>query len=137
MTSQTRSTVSRIATLRKQAGTWLWRFVFYPMTTCMHALMLAVALPVLAVWLALDFLPKRRGSSPSTSRTPQHPRQGTPARKLPILLHERGKFFAINPDGSKVEIDPLLFSEHFRQCSAALAAAMVYEKTKIAVDENR
>lgn len=100
MTSQTPLTASRIATLRKQVGTLLWRFGCYPMIICMHAAMLAVALPVLAVWLALDFLPKRRGSSRSTSPSPH-------LRRLAIPLREGGKIWALNPDGSRVELSHL------------------------------
>jgi len=107
---------------------WLW--IYWSAAMLFRATALALAIPVLAVYLIPDFLPKF-GSSRLTSRTPQHHKRGTPARKLPILLHEKGGFFAIQPDGSKVEIDPLLFSEHFRQCSGALAAAMVYEKSRI------
>jgi hypothetical protein len=128
MTSRQHWTASRIATWKSRAATWLSRFVFYPLTTCLHVATLVPVLLVLVPWLALDFLPKR-GLKQSTS-PPQ------PMRKLPILLHEKGAFFAINPDGSKVEIDPLLFSEHFRQCSSALAAAMVYEKTRVRLDES-
>lgn len=123
-------TVSQTDTWKRRGKTFITRCVFWPMIFIVSAAWYLLVMLVLLPWLCLDFLPKF-GSSRSTSRTPAPHKQGTPARKLPILLHEKGAFFAIQPDGSKVEIDPLLFSEHFRQCSGALAAAMVYEKSRI------
>jgi len=130
-------TVSQTDTWKRQGRTFTTHCVYSPMIFIVSAVWYLLVMLVLLPWLALDWLPKRRAPSRSTSPSPQRRKHETPARKLPILLHEKGGFFAIQPDGSKVEIDPLLFSEHFRQCSSALAAAMVYEKTKIAVDENR
>lgn len=121
-------TASVIATWKKRAGTTLTRIVFLPLISIVHAVWLVGVLCVLLPWLSLDFLPKRR-SKQLTSQPPNR-------RKLPILLHERGTFFAINPDGQKVEIEPLLFAAHFQDCAKALAASMVYEKTKIKLDES-
>lgn len=130
MTSQTPLTVSRIATLRKQAGTLLWRFVFSPMITCMHAAMLAVVLLVLLPWLALDFLPSRRGSSRSTSPSPQR-------RKLPIPIREGSDIFAIMDDGSKVALDALEAKVQAQAWFEVVSGGYVFEKTKITIDESR
>lgn len=127
MTSQTPLTVSRIATLRKQAGTLLWRFVFSHMITCMHAAMLAVVMLVLLPWLALDFLPSRRDRSRSTFPSP-------PRRKLPIPIREGSDIFVLNPDGSKVALDALEAKLQAQAWFEVVSGGYVFERTRLPAD---
>lgn len=129
MTSQTLSTVSRIATLRKRAGTLLWRFVFSPMITCMHAAMLAVVLLVLLPWLALDFLPRRRDRSRSMCPSP-------PRRKREIPIRNGSDIFVIKQDGTKEPVDALEAATIAKMWADVTTGAFVYEKTRVRLDES-
>lgn len=119
----TRSIASGTATWKKRATTFLWRFVFSPLITCMHAAMLAMVLLVLVPWLALDYLPKRR-SKPLTSR-PQR------RRKLPHLYREGSKVFWEMPDGEIIPLEPLQASLALQEAAEVVGGALTYELTKI------
>lgn len=118
---------SRMMSYFSQAGIATWLSIYWCAAMLFRATALVLAIPVLAVYLIPDFLPKF-GSSRSTSRTPQHPKQGTPARKLPIPLREGSDIFVLNPDGSKVALDALEAKVQAQAWFEVVSGAMVYAK---------
>jgi hypothetical protein len=115
------SYISRAAT-----STWLWICSFAAML--LHVTALVLAIPVLAVWLFLDVLP-RRGPIPLTS-TPRI------RHKLPRLYRDGSDVFMWMPDGTTIPLEPLEVSILVENISSVAAGAFVYEKTRIKLDEN-
>jgi hypothetical protein len=110
------SYISRAAT-----STWLWICSFAAML--LHVIALALAIPVLAVWLLPDALP-RRGQTQLTY--PPLVR-----RKLPRLYRDGSDVFLWMPDGTTVPLEPLEVSILVENISSVAAGAYVYEKTKL------
>lgn len=106
---------------RAATSTWLW--IYWCAAMLFRATVLALAIPVLAVYLIPDFLPKL-GSSRSTSPSPQR-------RKLPIPIREGSDIFVLNPDGSKVALDALEAKVQAEAWSNVVMGAYVFEKTKL------
>jgi hypothetical protein len=119
-------TASRIATLKKRAGTYTTRYVFSPMISIVSAVWLVLVICVVVLWCALDFIPKRR-SKPLTS-------QAQFRRKLQIPLREGGDIFVLNPDGTKVALEPLEAKLQAEAWFQVVAGGFVFEKTRIKLD---
>jgi hypothetical protein len=119
----TRLTASGTATWKKRATTFLWRFVFSPLITCMHAAMLAMVLLVLVPWLALDYLPKRR-SKPLTSQIQNRHRR-------PHLRRDGSSVFWEMPNGEIIPLEGIEASLALQEAAEVVGGALTYELTKI------
>jgi hypothetical protein len=124
-------TASRIATLKKRAGTYTTRYVFSPMISIVSAVWLVLVICVVVLWCALDFIPKRR-SKPLTSPAPQPPKH--PYYNRPHFIQEGSTVSIEMPDGQIIALEPLSASLMVKEGVECLAAAYVYEKTRIKTD---
>jgi hypothetical protein len=88
---------------------------------------LAVLLGLL-LYVSRDFFPKRK-SKPLTS--PAHR-----LRKLPRIYREGSDIFAEMPDGSKIALEPLEVKLYAMDCFEVICAGLVWEKTRIKLDES-
>jgi hypothetical protein len=104
---------------------WLWICWFGVMLFLVCASLLVS--PALAVWFSLDFIPKNRESKPLTSPTPFR-------RKLQIPLREGSQIFVLNPDGTKVALEPLEAKLQAEAWFQVVAGGFVFEKTRIKLD---
>jgi len=123
-------TVSRTDTWKRRGKTSITLCVFSPMIFIVSAVWYLLVMLVLLPWLALDYLPSRRGRSHLTS--PKNP-----PRKLPIPIREGSDIFVLNPDGSKVALDALEAKVQAQAWFEVVSGGYVYEKTKITIDESR
>jgi hypothetical protein len=108
--------LKQAATRAGQCGSWL-------LISTVSVGWFLMALLVLLPWLALDFLPSRK-SKPLTSQAPFR-------RKLQIPLREGGDIFVLNPDGTKVALEPLEAKLQAEAWFQVVAGGFVYEKTKL------
>jgi hypothetical protein len=112
--------LKQAATRAGQCGSWL-------LISTVSVGWFLMALLVLLPWLALDFLPSRKGSKPLTSPT-------RPPRKLPRLYRDGSDVFLWMPDGTTVPLEPLEVSILVENISSVASGAYVYEKTRIKLD---
>lgn len=124
-------TVSQTDTWKRLGKTFITHCVFSPMIFIVSAAWYLLVMLVLLPWLALDWLPKRRAPSRSTSPSPQPRRLAIPVRKLPIPVRDGSDIFAIMDDGSRIPVTPLAASTHAKAWLEVVSGAMVYEKTKL------
>lgn len=114
-----RLTAAASWTKRKAIRTLLfcWQCVSYIFSLGFYLL----AMCGFVLWLAMDFLPKKKSMS-----TPE-PRR----RKLPIPIREGGKVYAILPDDSRVEIEILTAASHARAWTECVTGVAVWEQTRV------
>lgn len=84
----------------------------------------ALACFVLALILAPEVMTIRRRQSKTPAPDPR-------TRPAGIPIHDRGKFYLIQADGSRREVTPLFMSSQLKAYAECIGAAMVYEKTKL------
>lgn len=108
-----------------QVATTIWLWTCWLGVTLFLVCAFLLVTPGLAVWFALDFLPKRK-SKPLTS-----PAQ--PLRKLPRLYRPRcsGDIFAEFPDGTVIQLEPMEVKLYAMDCFEVIASALVWEQTKL------
>jgi hypothetical protein len=102
-----------------RAATTIWHWTCWLGVTLFLVFASLLVTPVLAVWLALGFFPKRK-SKPLTSPAPHR-------RLLQIPLREGSDIFVLNPDGAKVPVSRLEAVTQARAWNDACFGAFVYE----------
>lgn len=99
----------------------------------MRRVMISMCSAFSAVWVffvcALILLPDIVTFRRRQSKTPA-PGPNTRRLQMPIYDH-KGRIFVINPDGSKVEIEPLMAANHARAWLDVVAAVYVWHETKL------
>jgi hypothetical protein len=110
---------------------WLWICWFGVMLFLVCASLLVS--PALAVWFSLDFIPKRR-SKPLTSQAPQPPKPRHPYHNRPHFVQEGSTVSIEMPDGQVIALEPLSASLMVKEGVECLAAAYVFEQTRIKTD---
>jgi hypothetical protein len=108
---------------------WLWICWLGVMLFLVCASLLVS--PALAVWFSLDFIPKRR-SKPLTFQAPQPPKH--PYYNRPHFIQDGSTVSIEMPDGQIIALEPLSASLMVKEGVECLAAAYVFEKTRIKLD---
>lgn len=106
-----------------RAGTLIWHWIYWCAAMLFRAIVFPLVLFGLALYLLPDLFP-RRGSRRLTAQ-PQN------LRKLQRPLRDGSDIFVLNPDGTKVAVEPLEASNQARAWLDVVSGAMVYEKTKL------
>jgi len=109
-----------------RVATTIWHWICWSAATLFRAIALVVGILVLAVFIAPDFLPKRR-SKQLTSPTPN-------PRRLPRPIREGSDIFVLNPDGTKVALEPLEAKLQAEAWFQVVAGGFVFEKTRVKLD---
>lgn len=111
-----------------QAATVTWQWICWCGVTLFLVSGFLLVSPVLAVWLALDFIPKRKPRPLKTSK-PQTP-------KLPHLYRPRGSsdIFAEFSDGTVIQLEPMQAMLYAEACFRAVAGGYVHEMTRLRGD---
>jgi hypothetical protein len=113
------------ATWLRQAATRAGQCASWLLISIVTAGWFLLVLLVLLPWLALDFLPSRK-----SKQLTSHPR-----RKLPLPIREGSDIFVINPDGTKVALEPLEAKLQAEAWFQVVSGAFVFEKTRIKLDD--
>jgi hypothetical protein len=116
--------LKQAATRAGQCGSWLLICI---VSVGWYLLVLLVLLP----WLALDFLPSRK-SKPSISPTPNPPKH--PYHNRPHFVQDGSTVSIEMPDGQIIALEPLSASLMVKEGVECLAAAYVFERTRIKTD---
>jgi hypothetical protein len=131
-------TDNRNLSLRKLTGSWLkraamagLRFAFLLLSGLWSATWYLLVFAGLLLWLSLDLLPSRK-SKPSTSPAPQPPKH--PYYNRPHFIQEGSTVSIEMPDGQIIALEPLSASLMVKEGVECLAAAYVFEKTRIKLD---
>lgn len=106
-----------------RAAITIWHWTCWCVVTLLLVFASLLVTPVLAVWYALGSTPKRE-SKPLTSPKPF-------LRKLPIPEREGSDIYVVNPDGSRIRLEPLEAKLQAEAWSEVIFGAFVYEKTKL------
>jgi len=109
-----------------QAATTTWHWICWFGVTLFLVCASLLVTPVLVVWFARDFLPKRR-SKPLTSR-PQN------LRRLPHLRRDGSNVFWEMPDGAVIHLEGMESSQVLQEVAEVVGGALTYEMTRLRGD---
>ena len=118
---------SRMMSYFSRAVTSLWDWIYWSAAMLFRATALVLAIPVLAVYLIPDFLPRRRGPSRSIAPSP-------PRRKREIPIRDGSDIFVIKQDGTKEPVEALEAATIAKMWADVTTGAFVYEKTRVRLD---
>jgi hypothetical protein len=113
-----------------RAATTIWHWTCWLGVTLFLVCASLLVTPVLAVWLALGFFPKRK-SKPLTSQAQVRHRELHPYHSRPHLRRNGSDVFWEMPDGEIIPLEPLQASLVLQEVAEVVGAALCYEKTKL------
>lgn len=109
-----------------QAATVTWQWICWCGATLFLVSGFLLVSPVLAVWLARDFIPKRKPRPLKTS--------SQPIRREPHLRRDGSNVFWEMPGGEIIPVEPLRAALIGQEVAEVIGGAYCYEMTRLRGD---